>query len=87
MHLLGAENGSALRRIYRKTWQRGVESMMNKIDVTFVYQTADSAEDKIEGHKEWCALYPSFCQPLTGGDTGSRVFHDGLLTELLFCPC
>lgn len=58
MHLLGAENGRALRWIHRKTWQRGVDSMMNKTDVTCVPQTADSADDKIEGHKRVVCLVP-----------------------------
>lgn len=52
--------------------------MMNKTDVSWVYQTADSADDKIEGHAEWCVLYPSFSSPppLSApdrGDVGSRV--------------
>lgn len=56
--------------------------MKNKADVSWAYQTADKADDKIEGHKEWCVLYPSFSSPppLSApdrGDAGSRVFVMG----------
>lgn len=63
MHLLGVRDGRVLRLVHRKSGQHAVESMMNKTDVSWVYQTADGADDKIEGHTEWYVLYPSFSSP------------------------
>lgn len=60
MHLLGVRDGRVLRQVHRKTWQ---DAMMNKTDVSWIYQTADSTDDKMEGHREWCVLYPCFSSP------------------------
>lgn len=61
---------------------------MNKTYVNWVYQTADSADDKIEAHKDWCVVCPSIrstgtLPPLSAPDkgaAGSGVFCDGPLT-------
>lgn len=79
MHLLGVRDGRVLRQVHRKTWQY---AMMNKTDVSWIYQTADSTDDKMEGHREWCLVpmlqqSPFLCQPLTVGTLAPGLFVMG----------
>lgn len=84
----GPRLGSALKLLHRKSGQNAVLSMTNTTDVSRVYQTANRADDRTDRTKRLVSLvtifqqnYPTttttvsfHCQPLTGGDTGSRVF-------------
>lgn len=86
----GPRLGRALKLLHRKSGQNAVLSMTNTTDVSRVYQTADRADDRTDRTKRLVSLvtifqqhYPTttttttvsfHCQPLTRGDTGSRVF-------------
>lgn len=97
MGLSGPRLGRALKLLHRKSGQNAVLSMTNTTDVSWVYQTADRADDRTDRTKRLVSLVTIFqqnhpttttttfqCQPLTEGTLTPGCFCDGLLTGLLF---
>lgn len=99
MGLSGPRLGRTLNLLHRKSGQQALLSMTNTTDVSWVYQTADRADDRTDSRKRLVSLVTIFqqnhpttttsfhCQPLTEGTLAPGCFCDGLLTGLLFIQC